>query len=86
MTDKHSGEPASSGPAADLRTHRQRTERNLVLAGFAVLFVIGGGLAWLLYGLGAALVTWGCLGGGVALFGGLYLILKLLEMWVARRG
>jgi len=69
----------------DRRTHRARTERNLVIAGFAVLFVVGGGLVWYQYGLGAAVASWACLGGGVALLGLLYLILKLAEKWVNRR-
>lgn len=68
-------------PPTDLRQHRQQTERTLVIGGFVLLFLVGGGLIGYFYGLGAALAGWVCLGGGVALFGGLYLALKLLEVW-----
>jgi hypothetical protein len=86
MTDQPSVEPTRSRPPTNLRKHHQKTERNLILGGFAVLFVVGGGLVWYLYGFGAALTSWACLGSGVALFGVLYLILKLIELWVTRRG
>ena len=86
MTDEPSAGPASSRPPTDLRGHRQRTERDLILGGFAILFVVGGGLVWYLYGLEAALASWVCMGGAVALFGGLWLILKFMEIWITRRG
>ena len=45
-----------------------------------ILFVIGGGLIWLLYGVEQALTAELCMGGLLALFGGMYwLILKLLK-------
>ena len=53
----------------------------MILGGFAILFVVGGGLVWYFYGLEAALASWFCMGGAVALFGGLWLILKLMEIW-----
>ena len=82
--EKQPPEPQNSRPPPNLRNHRQRTERNLVIAGFAVLFLVGGGLVWARYGLGAALTSWACMGGGVALFGLAYLIVKLMEIWVRR--
>ena len=81
VTDEPSARSASSRPPTDLRGHRQRTERDLILGGFAILFVVGGGLVWYFYGLEAALASWFCMGGAVALFGGLWLILKLMEIW-----
>jgi len=38
-------------------------------------------LIWHFYGVGAMLMAWFFLAGGVALFGGLYLILRLMERW-----
>lgn len=63
----------------DLRRHRRRTDRDLILGGFAILFIVGGGLVWYFYGLGAAVAGWGCMLGGVLLAGLLYLLLKLME-------
>ena len=57
----------------------------MVVGGFVILFVIGGALVWVLYGAGAAVLSWVCLGSGVALFAGLYLVLKLLERWSTPR-
>jgi len=86
VTDENSVGSAGSRPPTDLRGHRQKTERDLILGGFAILFVVGGGLVWYLYGLEAALVSWVCMGSAVALFGGLWLILRLVEIWITRRG
>ena len=83
MSDECPDKPSTPRPPTNLRNHRQRTERNLVLGGFALLFVVGGGLIWLLWGPGAMAMGWLCMGGGVALFGGLWLMLKLLEIWGA---
>jgi hypothetical protein len=84
MTKGRSPEGDDSPPPRSLRGHRQRTERNLVIAGFAVLFLVGGGLVWARYGRGAALTSWACMAGGLALFGLVYLIVKLMEIWVRR--
>jgi hypothetical protein len=45
----------------DLRRHRARTDRNLLLGFFALLFLVGGGLIWIIYGSGAALLGAGCI-------------------------
>lgn len=66
---------------ASLRGHRQQTERRLIVGGFGLMFLVGGALIWHFYGVGAVLMAWFFLAGGVALFGGLYLILKLMERW-----
>jgi hypothetical protein len=81
MTDERASKPPASRPPTDLREHRRQTERNLVVGGFVLLFVVGGGLIWYFWGLGPALAGWVCMGAGVALFGGLYLVLKLMEWW-----
>jgi hypothetical protein len=85
MTDDRPAAAADPRPPTDLRQHRRQTERNLILGGFGLLFIIGGGVVWYQYGLGAALAAWACLGGGLALFGGLWLLLRLAERWVNRR-
>jgi len=72
--------PKSQTPT-DLRRHRQQTDRNLVIGALLLLFVVGGGLIWVLWGLGPALAGWTCMGAVMALIGGLYLVLKLMEWW-----
>lgn len=84
MTE-HPVDPPDSRPPTNVRGHRQRTERNLVVGGFLILFVVGGGVVWYLYGLRAAVLSWICLGSGTALFALLYLLLKLLELVGTRR-
>jgi len=81
VTDKHPVAPPDSRSPTDLRKHRQRTERRLILGGFVILFVVGGGLVWKLYGVWAALMCVVCLGCGVVLFEGLRLILRVMEAW-----
>ncbi|HIQ04948.1 MAG TPA: hypothetical protein EYH31_04530 [Anaerolineae bacterium] len=66
----------------DVQQHRRQTENRLILGGFAILVVVGGGLIWLIYGRGAALLGLTCIFAGLGLFGLLYLILKGIELWV----
>jgi hypothetical protein len=58
------------------RRYRHALERDLVVGGFLILFVVGGGLAWLLYGFEALVGSWVCLAAGAALLGTLYAVLK----------
>jgi len=81
MTDEHLPKPPAPRPPTNLRKHRRQTERNLAIGALVLLFLVGGGLIWYFYGVGAALAGWVCMGSGVALFGGLYLVLKLMEWW-----
>ena len=69
----------------DLRRHRQRTDRNLLIGGFALGLVVGGGLIWTFYGLGAMFMGWLVLSGGMLLFALIYGVLKLMEIWSAPR-
>jgi hypothetical protein len=85
VSDEHPAGAANPRPPTDLRRHRRQTERNLILGGFGILFTIGGGVLWYQYGLQAAVAAWTCLGGGLALFGVLWLTLRLAERWVNRR-
>jgi hypothetical protein len=71
-----------------MQPHRQRTERNLLLGFFGLLFVVGGGLIWLIYGSGAAAFGLGCMALGAALTGLVLLImfgLQWLSDWLDRR-
>ena len=61
--------------------HRAQTQSRLILGGFAILLVLGGAFIWWAYGGGAALVGVSCLLSFMALFGLLFGILKLMEMW-----
>ena len=75
MTDK-----SPSNKPTNYREIRKRTDRNLIIGGVVILFVVGGGLIWLLYGLEQALMAEVCMGGLLAVFGGLYwLIVKWLK-------
>ncbi len=47
-----------------------------------VLLVVGGGLVWAIYGRAAAITAVLCLLGAASVFGVLWLILTLLEIWV----
>jgi hypothetical protein len=78
-------DPTARRSPIDLRKHRRQTERNLILAGFALLLLVGGGLVWLFYGRRAALASWLCLGAGIALFGIVTLLLKLMDVWSTAR-
>ena len=52
---------------------------------FAILFFLGGGLLWLLYGAETALVGMAIVLGAFALMLGLYGLLKLLEILARER-
>jgi hypothetical protein len=67
---------------SDLERHRQQTYARLILGGLLILVLLGGGLVWLLYGRAAALTTVACLLMAASLFGLLWLILRVLEIWV----
>ena len=70
------------------RQHRQRTDRNLLLGFFAILFIVGGGLIALFYGGSAAVFGIGCIAGGAMLAGLVMLIMlgmQWLSEWLDRR-
>jgi hypothetical protein len=80
MTGQPSREPPHAQPSTNLRELHRRTDRNLIIGGLVILFVVGGGLIWLLYGAAQAITAELCMGGLLALFGGTFwLILKLLK-------
>jgi hypothetical protein len=80
MTGKPSADPTHTQPPTNMREMRRRTDRNLIIGGLIILFVVGGGLIGLLYGLEQALMAELCMGGLLVFFGGAYwLIVKLLK-------
>ncbi len=80
MTGQPSEDPPHAQPPTNMRELRRRADRNLIIGGLVILFVVGGGLIWLLYGVEQALAAELCMGGLLAFFGGMYwLILKLFR-------
>lgn len=67
---------------SELDRHRRQTYSRLVIGGFLILVVVGGGLVWLIYGRAAALTAIACLLAPAGVLGLLWLILTLLELWV----
>jgi hypothetical protein len=70
----------------DPRAERRRTERDLVIAGILLMFIVGGGLIYLLYGESAFLGALPCFGGVLLLGGLLWVVLKLIELAGRERG
>ncbi len=80
MTGKPPADPPKVQPPTNMRELHRRTDRNLIIGGLVILFVIGGGLIWVLYGVEQALMAELCMGGLLAFFGGTYwLILKIMK-------
>ncbi|MDP2659560.1 MAG: hypothetical protein Q8R28_02360 [Dehalococcoidia bacterium] len=61
--------------------HRRKTEWQLVTGGFALVVIIGGALMWRIYGTIFALIGMGVAVTGIAIFGLLWGLLRLLEAW-----
>jgi hypothetical protein len=79
MTGKGADSP-NVQPPTNMRELHRRTDRNLIIGGLIILFVVGGGLIWLLYGLEQALMAELCMGGLLVLFGGAYwLIVRVMK-------
>ena len=68
----------------NLREIHGRTERNLIVGALVILFVIGGGLIWLLYGMEQALTAELCMVGLLTLFGGMYWLLVKLARAISK--
>jgi len=56
-------------------------EVQLVVGFFVILFVVGGGLIWLFYGFGPALMGVICMAGGMLFFALLFGLVWLLGRW-----
>lgn len=60
------------------------TEGQLVIGFFVILYVVGGALIWVYYGLGGAIAGWLCITGGVFFFVLLYGLVSLAGWWANR--
>jgi len=67
-----------------MERHRLGTERQLAVGGCGLLFVVGGGLVWLMLGRGAALVAVTIVGAVAGLGLIVWLLLTLLQRWANR--
>lgn len=61
--------------------HRRQTEWRLMVGGFALIIVVGGGLLWLGYSTTVALIGVGAALGAVVLFALLLVLLRIMEAW-----
>jgi hypothetical protein len=68
----------------DLRRYSRQTNFRLVLGGILILYLIGDGLVYWIYGPAAALMGLVCLSGGLAPLLLILLVLYLME-WVVKR-
>ncbi len=73
-----------SRPIADLRAWRRREDRRLALTIILFLILVGGAAIGIVYGWGLVASGTMCLAGGAAIFGLLWLMLGLIERWLAR--
>ena len=67
----------------DLRKYAQQTSVRLIVGALILLFLVGDGLIYLIYGPGAALTGALCLGAGLAPIILITLFLELME-WIVR--
>ncbi len=69
----------------DLRTYGRQTTTRLIVGGLSMLFIVGGGLIYWIYGPGAAAFGLLCLGAGLFPLVLIWLALWLMD-WVVKRG
>ena len=68
----------------DLRKYAQQTNTQLIFGGILVLFLVGDGLIWLIYGREAAILGLTCM--GLGLLPVILIFLVFLGMdWVIKR-
>jgi len=68
----------------DLRRYAQQTNVRLFIGGILLLFLVGDGLIYIIYGKGAATFGFVCLLAGLAPLLLIWLALSLLD-WIVRR-
>jgi uncharacterized SAM-binding protein YcdF (DUF218 family) len=69
----------------DLRHYARQTNIRLALGALLLLFLVGDGLIYLIYGRGAAIMGFLCLIGGLIPVLLTFLILFLID-WIVKRG
>ena len=72
-------------PGRDLRRYARSTQARLILGALLLVFAVGGGLVWAIFGREAAGAAALCIGAGLAPVGLIALWLAVLE-WMAHRG
>jgi hypothetical protein len=68
----------------DLRAYVRQTNTQLIVGGILILFIVGDGLIYLIYGPGAAVMGLLCLGGGLIPIGLIIFIFWGMD-WIVRR-
>ncbi len=68
----------------DLRRYAQQTHARLIIGGILLLFLVGDGLIYIIYGRGAATLGFVCLLAGLAPLLLIWLALAILD-WIVRR-
>ena len=68
----------------DVRSYMKDTNVRLVVGALALLFIVGDGLIWLIYGFGAAVMGLLCMLGAFVPIGLILLFLKLSD-WIVKR-
>lgn len=68
----------------DLRNYARQTNRRLLFGGIVLLFLVGDGLIYLIYGREAALLGLLCLSAGLVPLLLIWLILLVIE-WLVKR-
>lgn len=70
--------------ARDLRRYARQTNLRLIAGGLILLYLVGDGLIWVIYGRQAAITGLICLTAGLAPLVLIVLILGVME-WIVRR-
>ena len=68
----------------DLRRYAQQTNRRMMIGAILLLFIVGDGLIYLIYGQGAAMMGFACLLIGLAPLLLIWLALSLMD-WLVKR-
>lgn len=68
----------------DLRSYMKDTNVRLVIGALALLFIVGDGLIWLIYGFGAAMMGLSCMLGAFVPIGLIFLFLFVTD-WIVKR-
>jgi len=68
----------------DLRRYAQQTHARLIVGGILLLFLVGDGLIYIIYGRGAATFGFVCLLAGLAPLILIWLALSMID-WIVRR-
>ena len=68
----------------DLRSYMKDTNVRLIFGALAMLFIVGDGLIWIIYGFGAAMMGLLCMLGAFVPIGLIFLLLNLSD-WILKR-